>query len=184
MSEKLTDKEARFCLEYLVDLNATQAAIRAGYSQSSAKQIAYELLQREPIELRITTLMQERALRTQVTADRVVRELARIGFSDLSEIASWDREGKLTLKASNEISSDASAAVVEIHSHTSRSKEGEFTTTRVKRADKSKALELLGRHLGLFEKDNEQSADRPLAISLTDEQLIKMAEAARGKKDV
>ena len=79
---ELEPKENRFCWEYLVDLNATQAAIRAGYSKRSAYSIGYENLQKHKIQTYINNLMIWRSLRTQVTADRVLEELAKIAFAN------------------------------------------------------------------------------------------------------
>ncbi len=78
---KRATKENRFCWEYLVDLNATQAAIRAGYSKRSASSIGYENLTKYKIQTRINNLVIWRSLRTQVTADRVLEELATIAFA-------------------------------------------------------------------------------------------------------
>lgn len=78
----LTPKEERFVEEYLVDCNATQAAIRAGYSEKTARAIGHELLQRPHIQDAIARAKQARSKRTEVTIDRVVRELARIAFFD------------------------------------------------------------------------------------------------------
>ena len=79
---ELEPKENRFCWEYLVDLNATQAAIRTGYSKRSAYSIGYENLQKLKIQSYINNLMIWRSLRTQVTADRVLEELAKIAFAN------------------------------------------------------------------------------------------------------
>lgn len=79
---ELTQKENRFCWEYLVDLNATQAAIRVGYSKRSASSIGYENLKKQKIQTYINRLMIWRSLRTQVTADRVLEELAKIAFAE------------------------------------------------------------------------------------------------------
>ena len=79
---ELEPKENRFCWEYLVDLNATQAAIRTGYSKRSAYSIGYENLQKHKIQTYINNLMIWRSLRTQVTADRVLEELAKIAFAN------------------------------------------------------------------------------------------------------
>ena len=78
---ELTEKQKRFCEEYLVDLNATQAAIRARYSKKSAYSIGQENLQKKEIRRYISESMKARSLRTQVTADRVLQELAKIAFA-------------------------------------------------------------------------------------------------------
>ncbi len=83
---KLTDRQDRFCEEYLIDLNGTQAAIRAGYSVGSAGSIASELLTKPNIRARIDTAMAERSRRTGVNADRVLRELGRIAFLNPADV--------------------------------------------------------------------------------------------------
>ncbi len=75
----MTDKQARFCEEYMIDLNATQAAIRAGYSPKTANEQAARLLANVSIQNRIAQLQAEQSRRTGVSADRVVRELAKVG---------------------------------------------------------------------------------------------------------
>ena len=79
---ELTQKENRFCREYLVDLNATQAAIRVGYSKKTAYSIGHENLQKQKIQSHINHLTVWRSLRTQVTADRVLDEVAKIAFAN------------------------------------------------------------------------------------------------------
>ena len=79
MSEsKLTAKQEAFCTEYMIDLNATQAAIRAGYSEDSAKQIASQNLSKHDVAERIVELKAERATRTLVTADYVLEGLLEV----------------------------------------------------------------------------------------------------------
>lgn len=82
----LTDKQQRFVEEYLVDLNATQAAIRAGYSEDTARQIGAENLSKPDIADAIAAAMAERSKRVQVTADEVLRELVDVAFSDVNEL--------------------------------------------------------------------------------------------------
>ena len=83
---KLTAKQERFCEEYLIDLNATQAAIRAGYSVESAGSIGSENLTKPEIRARIDTAMAERSKRTGINADRVLRELGRIAFLNPTKV--------------------------------------------------------------------------------------------------
>ena len=78
---QLTCRQQLFCAEYLVDFNATQAAIRAGYSEKTAASIGHENLQKTGIVERIRQLQELRNKRTQVTADRIIEELAKMGFA-------------------------------------------------------------------------------------------------------
>ena len=134
--EKLTAKQERFCTEYIIDLNATQAAIRAGYSSKTANRIASENLSKPDIQRKIQELQQERAERTEITQDRVLKELAGIGFAPI-------------------------------------------TKGKIKAADKTKALELLGRHLGMFTDKLQVEGDiktiNPYA-NLTETDLLKLAK--------
>jgi phage terminase small subunit len=146
----LTPKQERFVGEYLKDLNATQAAIRAGYSPSSAAEIGYENLRKPQIASTISEAFKARAERTRVEADRVVLELAQIGFSDIREIASWG-EGGFAYKASDELTDEAAATIAGIVETVTRTCDGrKRRTLAIKLHDKLRSLELLGRHLGIF----------------------------------
>lgn len=89
---KLSDRQKIFCNEYLVDLNATQAAIRAGYSKKTATSTGSKLLMRTNIQLEIKRLMDERNERTGITADRVIRQLVSIAFMDIKDFVEWGTE--------------------------------------------------------------------------------------------
>ena len=82
---ELTPQQKRFCEEYLVDFNATQAAIRAKYAKKSASSMGYENLQKHQIRTYISELVKARSQRLQVTADRVLEELAKIAFANEGE---------------------------------------------------------------------------------------------------
>ncbi len=84
---KLTAKQQRFVDEYLIDLNATQAAIRAGYSEKTAFSIGTENLRKPLIQKAIQQRKQAREQRTEITQDRVIQELAAIGFARATDYA-------------------------------------------------------------------------------------------------
>lgn len=84
---KLTAKQQRFCDEYLIDLNATQAAIRAGYSKKTANEQGARLLVNVSIQKKIFELQKEREKRTEITQDSVLHELALIAFAKASDYA-------------------------------------------------------------------------------------------------
>lgn len=86
MKTILTPKQRTFVDEYLVDLNATQAAVRAGYSSKTARTIGAQNLAKLNIQKALTDAMNDRAARTGITADRVLEELAKIGFADIRKI--------------------------------------------------------------------------------------------------
>jgi phage terminase small subunit len=150
MNRKLTRKRQRFVEEYLIDLNATQAAVRAGYSSKTANEQAVKLLANLSDE--IGKSLAERSKRTEVTADRVVKELARIAFVDFRQVASWGPDG-IRLLSSDDLSDDEAAIISEVSE--TRSESG--GSLKAKRFDKIKALELLGRHLGMFVDKKEIS---------------------------
>ena len=141
----LTEKQATFVQEYLIDLNATQAAIRAGFSPSSAARYAIELLNKTHVAEAVRKSMQERNQRVEISQDRILEELARIAFGDLRDAVTWGKEG-VTLKESAELTDDQAAAISEV-SETSTKEGG---STRIKRHDKVKAIELLMRHKGML----------------------------------
>lgn len=144
----LTPKQTAFVQEYLIDLNATQAAIRAGYSVRTANRMGSENLSKPDIAVAVQQAMAERSERTGVVADRVLLELARVAFSDMGKVAKWGPGGVQVLD-SEEIPGDVRLAVAEVAS--TDTKYGR--TMRVKLHDKLRALELLGKHLDLFGGD-------------------------------
>lgn len=141
----MTGKQKRFIEEYLIDLNATQAAIRAGYSPDTAKQIGNENLTKPDLRARIDQEMAKRSSRTGISQDRVIRELARIAFVNPADMINMK---DATLK--EEATEDDTAAVLSVKVKTF----GEDGIEReIKMADKLKALELLGKHLGMFQNN-------------------------------
>lgn len=147
---RLTAKQRRFCEEYLIDLNATQAAIRAGYSPKTARFIANENLTKPYIQKRIQNQMEERSKRTNVTQDMVVQELAKIGFSDITDYLKV-KNNHVEIFDTDNIPREKLAAIAEI-------KESNYGLS-IRLYDKIRALELLGRHLGMFKDRVEVTAD-------------------------
>ncbi len=152
MAARLTDRQKRFVLEYLIDLNATQAAIRAGYSQKTAYSIGQENLKKPEIQHAIQVEMDKRANRTEITQDRVLAEYARLAFFDVRKM--FDKDGK-PLDIQN-LDDDTAAALVgldvqDVYLGNGDDKEFAGYVKKYKMADKLKALEALGRHVGLFE---------------------------------
>lgn len=139
----MTKKQKLFVEEYLLDLNATQAAIRAGYSPETAGAIGAENLKKPQIQKAVARAMAERSRRTGVNADRVVRELAKVAFANAGDLIDAK---DATLKA--DAAPDDLAAIQSIKVKDM----GDMGIEReVRLADKLKALELLGRHLGIFD---------------------------------
>lgn len=86
----LTEKQKAFVREYLVDLNATQAAIRAGYSKKNADRIGPELLGKTCVSAAVSEALQKRAERTEITQDKVLEEIARYAFKEASDALDSD----------------------------------------------------------------------------------------------
>lgn len=148
---KLSEKQQRFVDEYLIDLNATQAAIRAGYSAKRASEIGYQLLQKTTVQNAIAEKMAERSRRTGVNQDRVVLELARIAFLRMTDVV--DSQGQIR----DEASEDDLSCIESIKYKHSETDSGSSVEREVKAASKIKALELLGRHMGMFKDKVEVS---------------------------
>lgn len=143
-----TAKQQLFIAEYLKDLNATRAAIRAGYSTRTARSIGQENLTKPDIAAEIERLIAERIERTGIEADRVLEELGRLAFSDLREHVEWG-PGRVVLKESEGLTDEAAAAVSEVAKSVSEN----GASYRIKLHDKLGALRDLAKHLGLFPKD-------------------------------
>lgn len=154
MSSNLTDKQAAFVREYLVDLNAAAAARRAGYSESTARAIGAENLTKPHIAAALQAAMDERSKRTEITADRVLKELARIGFSDIRDLFTWS-DDRTAYVPSDDLTEDQAAAISSVKSETTHytREDGESETKiklELKTYDKLGALEKIGKHLGMF----------------------------------
>lgn len=150
----LTPKQERFCQEYIIDLNATQAYIRAKYTAKDADVAGPRLLGNVGIKDRIEELMAKRAAKVGITQERVLQEYARLAFFDIRNI--YDEKG--SIKKVTELDDDTAAALVSVKAIGS-------TETEYKLADKKGALDSVARHLGMFEKDNKQ---RKTEINLGD----------------
>lgn len=147
--KKLTAKQKRFIDEYLIDLNATQAAIRAGYSPDSAKEIASENLTKPNIADAIAKAMALRSRRTGINQDRVLLELAKIAFLNPVDVINMDSATII-----DEASRDDTAAIASVKVKRIPTEDGDITEREVKTYDKIKALELLGKHLSLWDKSD------------------------------
>lgn len=149
---KLTPKQKIFVDEYLVDLNATQAAIRAGYSPKTANEQGNRLLANVSVRTCIDQAMAERSKRTGINQDRVIRELARLAFVNPNDVINLNKA-----MVKNDASEEDLAAIQSVKVKTSSSENGEMVEREVRLNDKLKALELLGKHLGMFKDKVEVS---------------------------
>lgn len=142
---RLTSKQKKFVEEYLVDLNGTQAAIRAGYSSDSAKEIASENLTKPNIRSQIDKAMAERSKRTGVNQDRIIYELAKIAFLNPTDVINMD---EATIKG--DANREDTAAIASVKVKVIPTETGDIVEREVKTYDKIRALELLGKHNGMF----------------------------------
>lgn len=142
---ELTPRQQRFVEEYLVDLNATQAAIRSGYSPKTAGAIGSENLQKPEIADAIAIAKARRSERTEITIDAVLKELAAIGFANAGDFFSWGPDG-ITVLPKESLTREQQAAVAEVAQTTTK----DGGSVRVKLHSKADALEKIGRHLGGF----------------------------------
>lgn len=156
----LTKKQKMFVAEYLVDLNATQAAIRAGYSEKNAGKIGPELLGKTRISEAIQEQMDARENRTLITADKVLEELAKIGFSNLADYIQVQKDGTAYVDLSK-LTREQAAAVQEITVDEYVEGSGDdakaIKKVKLKLIDKIRALELIGKHLAMWVERHEHT---------------------------
>lgn len=164
MEGVVTPKQARFVAEYLIDLNATQAAIRAGFSRRTARQIGERLLTKVDIAQAIEAAMAERSRRTEITADRVLQEVAKLAFLDIA--GAFNADG--SLKPLHEIDPDTRAALsgLEVAEITGEDGHTVGRIRKLKLADKTASLTLLMRHLGMLNDKVKLQGDTENPVAL------------------
>ena len=166
MGKGLTPKQQRFVDEYLVDLNATQAAIRTGYSPKTAGSQGFELLKKPEIAAAVRAAQARLAQKIEVTQERVVAELAKIGFANMADYMRAGPDGDPYLDFSA-LTRDQAAALTEVTVEDFKDGRGEdvrdVRRVKFKLADKRAALVDLGKHLGLFTEKIEHSG----AVTIT-----------------
>ena len=168
----MTEKQKIFADEYLIDLNATRA-YRVAYPSVKKDEVAAvngsKLLRNTKVQGYISERMQARQERTEVTQDMVVRELAAIGFAKLTDYVEIRPGGTVHIKPTTDLSDQQIGAIAGI-------KEG-ANGIEIKLNDKEKALELLGRHLGMWNDklkvEGDVEINNPFA-GLTTEELKKL----------
>lgn len=141
----LTDKQRVFVSEYCKDFNAHRAAVAAGVSEKSARQRGYRWLQTDVVRAAVVAEIEARNRDNRVTVERVLRELARIAFADIRTVVTVDRNG-VALRPSESWSDDEAAAVAEVRETTTQY----GGSVSAKMHNKIEALNLLGKHLGLW----------------------------------
>lgn len=163
---ELNDKQKRFCEEYVIDFNGTQAAIRAGYSAKTANRIASENLSKPVIQNYLTELKRRVAENNDGLIQKVINELVKVGFSNIQDYITVGNN----VVDFTDIDSNKAAAISSVKkSVTTFGTDDNGGTKEViefKLWDKISALEKLGKHLGIFEKDNEQSKNNKLILEI------------------
>ena len=156
----LTPKQARFVDEYLIDLCATKAAIRAGYSKKRADAIGYENLRKPEIKKAIQERQKALRDKLEISQEKVLREYAKVAFYDVRTL--FDNNSRLiNIKDLD----DNSAAIIagvdneELFEGKGKDRVRAGTLRKIKFLNKLDALEALGKHLGLFAADNKQKGD-------------------------
>ena len=163
---KLNPKQTRFVQEYLIDLNATQAAIRAGYSKKTADTQGPRLLGNVGVASAIQEAMKKCEEKTGITQERILNELAIIAFSDLANYLDIDQDtGAIRAKSFDELSEGISRALEQIKEDRMIREDAKGQDSIInskitfRMHDKLKALELLGKHLAMFKDQSEIKQD-------------------------
>lgn len=158
MLTPLRPKQQRFVNEYVVDFNAKQAAIRAGYSPRSAETNGNRMLRNAQVADAVDAAKADQQARSKLTADDIIEELRKIAFHDPRKAFAADG----SLKAIHELDDETAAGVVSLEVRIGSGDDGEvIKTARIKFADKRSALVDLGRHFGIFDPKRQPGAENP-----------------------
>lgn len=177
---KLTKKQKVFVDEYLIDLNATQAAIRAGYSKKTANNIGPELLGKTCVANAVQEAIKKREQRNEITQDRVLNEIAKLAFSNIQDI--YDKDGELI--PIDKLPRDVAAAIQEINQDSISGDDNETIIKRkYKLSDKKASLELLGKHLGIFTEKIKIEGELSLSEMSKEEKLARISELTKKLDD-
>lgn len=157
-----------FVKEYLHDLNATKAAQRAGYSKKAARVQGHRLLTNAAIAAKIQAEMDKRAAKLEITGEKVLRELALMGFANMYDYMQVQPDGTARVDLSK-LTREQAAAIQEITvddvgGGSGDGKREAVRRTRLKLLDKIRALEHIGRHLKLFPDKVEVSGELGLIV--------------------
>ena len=170
----ITPKQKRFCEEYLVDLNGTQAAIRAGYSPKTADRYAGQLLEKTCVQEFIKQRQKALSKRTHITQEKVIGEISKIAFADFTNYADYRTE-KTVVDRDEETGEpiidydvvidvkDSKQVDGSVISEIGRGKDGTF---KFKLHDKVKALDMLARHLGMYKDKVEHSGEVGIQVAI------------------
>ena len=153
---KLTEKQKLFCKYYLISLNATEAATKAGYSKKTAYSQGQRLLKKVEIANYLEDKAKKRSEKLEITADKVVKEIAKIAFANATDYIDIEN-GRVDIKDLKNIDTTAIAAAEEVFD-----KDGIRLGVKLKFHDKTKSLDMLMRHLGQYKDKVELSVDEQI----------------------
>jgi len=175
----LNGKQKMFGKEYIIDLNATQAAIRAGYSVKTAYSQGQRLLKKVELQAFIQSQMDKRSSRVEITADNVLKELALMGFANMLDYITVNDDGSAYVDLKN-VTREQAAALSEVVVDQYVEGNGEdakpVKKIKIKLADKKSNLELIGRHLKLFTDKLEVGGKDggPVEVSMSPTEAYRM----------
>ena len=173
----LNPRQKKFCDEYLISLNATDACIKAGYSLKTARYMGYENLTKPHIQGYLQARLKVLATKTGITQERIINEIASIALLNITDICNIDKDGSVTVKSLGDIPEEARAAIKEVT--TFQLPDGNGMAYKIQFWDKVKGLEMLAKYFGMFIERKEIGAPGEFD-KLSDDELdnrIKQAEA-------
>jgi len=166
----MKESHKRFCEKYFETLNASESALYAGYSKKTYAVIGHDLLRRPDVIEYLSKLRAKEAKKHNITKERLIEEYAKIAFFDIRDI--YNQDGNLV--SIKDIDNNSAGAIASIKSFEeyetdkSGSKILIGTNKEIRVFDKIRALQDLGKHLGLFEKDNDQKKVSVIGIMSTE----------------
>lgn len=183
--DKLTDKQELFCREYLIDLNATQAAIRAGYKEKTAQQIGSQNLSKLVIQEKIQELLKQRSDRVEFTSDEVLKKLSILARSNINKFVKPDGHGGLIMHIQDDISEDDMYCISEVttEEYQDPAKGDPVKRTKIKFVDKLKSIELAGKHVDVGAFKEKVETEHNINHNIDNSELAKqiLFTLAKGK---
>lgn len=180
----MTPKQQKFADNYLTNgFNGTEAAKSAGYSKKSAYVQAVRLLKNDKIKSYIEKHQNKLQKKAVAKSQKIIEELAKIAFSNIKNIAEWT-ESSVSFRSSEDIPDEIASCIQEVSEQSTSNQYGGSRTLKLKLYDKQKALELIGRHLGMWVEKHEHSGPdgKPLQVQPVDPRLV-VQDAAKLLKD-
>jgi phage terminase small subunit len=176
-NKKAEERKRLFVLAYLKDFNATNAAISAGFSKRSAYSQGSRMLNNVEIQQQIKSVTNKMCEKKELKAENVIDELKNIAFFDLKKAVTWSENG-VRLENSEDLAETVTRAISEV----SESKNKDGSNFRLKAHDKLKALELLGRYLGIWQDKVEVTTVEPIIITRpSDGSVIELGQKKKGE---